>query len=71
MPRLLPDIDGYAVARALRERPDGDRIRLIAVSGFSQGADRVLSRAAGFDAHLDKPLPLTDLLDLLRRPGGA
>ncbi|WP_030613680.1 ATP-binding protein [Streptomyces fulvoviolaceus] len=67
----LPDIDGYAVARALRARPDGERLRLIAVSGFSQGTDRALSRAAGFDAHLTKPLPLTDLLDLLERPDGA
>ncbi|MEV6949294.1 ATP-binding protein [Streptomyces sp. NPDC051172] len=63
----LPDIDGYAVARALRARPDGGTLRLIAVSGFSQGSDRALSRAAGFDAHLAKPLPLTDLLDLLER----
>ncbi|MFF4804980.1 ATP-binding protein [Streptomyces sp. NPDC001351] len=70
----LPDIDGYAVARALRTRPDGGRPRLIAVSGFSQGSDRAQSRAAGFDAHLAKPLPLTDLLDLLERlegPDGA
>ncbi|MEU6253934.1 ATP-binding protein [Streptomyces sp. NPDC047043] len=65
----LPDIDGYAVARAVRARPEGDRIRLIAVSGFSQGTDRALSRAAGFDAHLAKPLPLTDLLELLQRLG--
>jgi len=65
----LPDIDGYAVARAIRARPEGDRLRLIAVSGFSQGTDRALSRAAGFDAHLAKPLPLTDLLDLLERLG--
>lgn len=70
----LPDIDGYGVARALRARPDGGRLRLIAVSGFSQGTDRALSRAAGFDGHLAKPLPLTDLLDLLERlerPEGA
>ena len=63
----LPDIDGYAVARALRARPDGGKLRLIAVSGFSQGIDRALSQTAGFDAHLAKPLPLTDLLDLLER----
>jgi signal transduction histidine kinase len=64
----LPDIDGYAVARGVRARPHGKRIRLIAVSGFGQGTDRVLSRAAGFDTHLAKPLPLTDLLDLLEHP---
>jgi len=40
------------------------------VSGFSQGTDRALSRAAGFDTHLAKPLPLTDLLDLLEGAQG-
>ncbi|MGW0759035.1 ATP-binding protein [Streptomyces sp. NPDC002814] len=64
----LPDIDGYAVARGVRSRPHGKRIRLIAVSGFGQGNDRALSRAAGFDTHLAKPLPLTDLLELLAHP---
>ncbi|WP_155059947.1 hybrid sensor histidine kinase/response regulator [Streptomyces blattellae] len=64
----LPDIDGYAVARGVRARPHGKRVRLIAVSGFSQGTDRVLSRAAGFDTHWAKPLPLSDLLDLLEQP---
>jgi two-component system CheB/CheR fusion protein len=63
----LPDVDGYTVARTLRARPHGERPRLVAVSGFSQGTDRALSRAAGFDAHLAKPLPLTDLLELLAR----
>ncbi|MCH5672118.1 ATP-binding protein [Streptomyces gilvus] len=67
----LPDMDGYTVARTLRARPGGDRLRLIAVSGFSRGTDRALSRAAGFDAHLAKPLPLAELLDLLERLGQA
>ncbi|MFJ8934689.1 ATP-binding protein [Streptomyces sp. NPDC102365] len=61
----LPDMDGYAVARTVRSHPQGAAPRLIAVSGFSRGADRALSREAGFDAHLAKPLPLADLLDLL------
>ncbi|QUQ67182.1 response regulator [Kutzneria sp. CA-103260] len=38
---------------------------LVAVSGFSQDADRELSRAAGFDAHFAKPLDLADLDTLL------
>ncbi|MEU1271152.1 ATP-binding protein [Streptomyces sp. NPDC005799] len=67
----LPDMDGYTVARTLRARPGGDRLRLIAVSGFSRGTDRALSRTAGFDAHLAKPLPLAELLDLLERLGQA
>ncbi|MFI6559637.1 hypothetical protein [Streptomyces sp. NPDC050534] len=37
------------------------------MSGFIQGTDRALARAAGFDALLAKPLPLTDLLELLER----
>ncbi|WP_432176434.1 ATP-binding protein [Streptomyces sp. Tue6028] len=61
----LPDIDGYAVARAVRSRPHGGKVRLIAISGFSRGSDQGASRSAGFDAHLAKPLPLVDLLELL------
>lgn len=63
----LPDVDGYTVARTIRTRPHGEGLRLIAVSGFSQGTDRTRSRTAGFDAHLAKPLPLNDLIDLLER----
>ncbi|SNX56230.1 signal transduction histidine kinase [Streptomyces sp. TLI_55] len=67
----LPDVDGYTVARTIRARSHGDRVRLIAVSGFSRGTDRARSRTAGFDAHLAKPLPLNDLVDLLERPDRA
>ncbi|WP_371552529.1 ATP-binding protein [Streptomyces sp. NBC_00554] len=63
----LPDIDGYTVAREVRSRPHGDKVRLIAVSGFSRGSDHGESLAAGFDAHMAKPLPLGDLLELLSR----
>ncbi|MFG2727554.1 response regulator [Streptomyces canus] len=66
----LPDIDGHTVARRMRARPDGERLRLIAVSGFSRGTDRALSREAGFDAQLNKPLPLTELTEILERPDG-
>ncbi|MCX4903024.1 ATP-binding protein [Streptomyces sp. NBC_00878] len=63
----LPDMDGYTVARAVRSRPHGAGVRLVAVSGFSRDTDRTLAHEAGFDAHLAKPLPLADLLDLLER----
>src|SRR5262249_1521581 len=50
----LPDISGYDVAQRLRATmPD---VRLIAVSGYGQASDRARSAAAGFDAHLVKPL---------------
>lgn len=61
---LGEDLDGYAVARRLRRSHPG--IRLVAVSGFSQDTDRERSRAAGFDAHLAKPLDPAALDRLLR-----
>jgi signal transduction histidine kinase len=57
----LPDMDGRQLARRLRHHPHRDRMRLVAVSGFGQPADRQASRAAGFDAHLVKPVTLDDL----------
>ncbi len=65
-----PDMDGYDVARHLRERlPEA---LLIAVSGLAQAADRAHAREAGFDYHVAKPASLKTLEDLfIRRRGGA
>jgi CheY-like chemotaxis protein len=56
----LPGMSGYDVARAIRgnERRhlSGRPIRLIAVTGYGQPADRELAREAGFDHHLLKPI---------------
>jgi CheY-like chemotaxis protein len=52
----LPGIDGYHLAQKLRELPETSSARLIAVSGYGQESDRVLSKAAGFDLHLVKPV---------------
>jgi signal transduction histidine kinase len=57
----LPDMDGRQLARRLRHHPQRGRMRLVAVSGFGQPADQQASRAAGFDAHLVKPVTLADL----------
>jgi len=61
----LPDIDGYALARALRERPATADALLIAVSGYGQDSDREKSRNAGIDHHLAKPADLKELLALI------
>jgi len=50
----LPDMDGYEVARALR-RDMTYRVRLIAMTGYGQAADRATALQAGFDAHIVKP----------------
>lgn len=61
----LPDIDGYEVARRLREQPRTKDVRLIAVTGYGQDSDRQRSQEAGFDHHLVKPVEAEKLEDLL------
>ncbi len=54
----MPEMDGYAVARAVRADPDPRvaRTRLIALSGYGQPDDRERTAAVGFDKHLVKPV---------------
>ena len=61
----LPKIDGHEVAQRIRREPWGARVCLIAVTGWSDEADRARSRAAGFDHHLVKPLDTAHLAQLL------
>ena len=63
----LPGLDGYEVARRLRQRPEGADLRLVALTGYGQASDRQRSREAGFDAHLVKPVEIDALRDLLSR----
>jgi signal transduction histidine kinase/CheY-like chemotaxis protein len=51
----LPGLDGYAVARQLRERGDTNHILLIAMTGYGQREDRERAMGAGFDYHFVKP----------------
>jgi CheY-like chemotaxis protein len=61
----LPGMDGYEVARRIRQDPELAQTRLIAISGYCQEEDRRRSREAGFDHHLAKPTNLKELLALL------
>ena len=67
----LPRLDGYEVARVLRERrPEG--LVIIAISGYCQLEDRERSSAAGIDQHLAKPVDiesLTAFLSAMKRCG--
>jgi len=58
----LPGMDGYQVAEQLRTRWSGDRLTLIAVTGYGGEEDHYRVRRAGFDQHLVKPVNL-ELLD--------
>ena len=51
----LPDIDGYEVARRIRKRAQ-DGVRLIALTGWGQSADKKRATEAGFDEHWTKPV---------------
>jgi signal transduction histidine kinase/DNA-binding response OmpR family regulator len=68
----LPVMDGYELARLLRElwadRPGqaGQPIRFVAITGYGQESDKERARAAGFDAHLVKPIDLAVLAALLQ-----
>jgi CheY-like chemotaxis protein len=52
----LPGLNGYDVARGIRDSMPGHPIKLIAITGYGQAQDRVQALAAGFDAHLVKPV---------------
>jgi PAS domain S-box-containing protein len=57
----LPVIDGYELAERLREREEWSAVRFIAVTGYGQSDDRERTRAAGFAAHMTKPVDLAEL----------
>lgn len=60
----LPVMDGYELARRLRDQVGA--VRLIAVTGYGQRADRERVQVAGFDAHIVKPVDLVALQAALR-----
>jgi CheY-like chemotaxis protein len=65
----MPRMNGYEVARYLREQPWGKDMALIALSGWGQEKDKQRALEAGFDHHLTKPVEaaaLEKLLALLR-----
>jgi CheY-like chemotaxis protein len=61
----LPDIDGYEVARRIRSTAVGEQALLIALTGYGQPDDVKRAMAAGFNAHLVKPVDPDDLAKTL------
>jgi len=67
----LPGIDGYELARRIREQLDR-QVLLIALTGFGQAEDKEKATAAGFDEHLTKPIRVEVLQKIFsRRSAGA
>ncbi|WP_340121086.1 hybrid sensor histidine kinase/response regulator [Methylobacter svalbardensis] len=61
----LPDMDGYQVARKLREQPSTQRMWIIALSGYDQKKDSLGAESSGFDHYLMKPTNLSKLQELI------
>jgi CheY-like chemotaxis protein len=66
----LPGFDGYQVARQIRREGSqwARHVRLIAVTGYGQAADRARAIDAGFDVHVLKPVDPAVLRELLSAP---
>ena len=63
----LPVMDGYELARRIREDGRFARTMLVAVTGYGQKRDRAQAREAGFDAHLVKPVDLHAIEEIIAR----
>ncbi len=61
----LPNLNGYGVARRIRQESWGQDIILIALTGWGQAEDRRQSTDAGFDYHIIKPVDLNALKKML------
>jgi len=65
----LPGMDGFELARRMRQHPITSEALLVAVTGYGREEDVRQARAAGFDHHLVKPVDLTALRELLATVG--
>jgi CheY-like chemotaxis protein len=61
----LPVVDGYELAEQIRRMPGGDKIYLLALTGYGQAMARDRALAAGFDHHLVKPVDAATIRGLL------
>jgi CheY-like chemotaxis protein len=62
---MLPGMDGYRVARSMRDHEELRDTMLIAVTGFADKSHRELGQDAGFTRYLIKPLDLDELQGIL------
>jgi PAS domain S-box-containing protein len=67
----MPGMDGYAVAAAIRQEPQWQRLTLIALTGWGQLEDLQRTHDAGFDHHCVKPVDPDALVTLLQRASPA
>ncbi len=63
----MPEMNGYELAEALRSQPGYETVPMVAVTGYSMFDDRNRSLAAGFNAHVTKPIEPRAFLDLIQQ----
>jgi two-component system CheB/CheR fusion protein len=63
----LPTMTGYAVATQIRAKPELDKVRLVALTGYSAPRDVKRARDAGFDEHVIKPAELVKIEAILAK----
>jgi CheY-like chemotaxis protein len=61
----MPEMNGYQLAREIRQLPAYTTVPMVAVTGYSMFDDKQRSLSAGFNAHLTKPIDPKVLLDLI------
>jgi CheY-like chemotaxis protein len=61
----MPDMNGYQLAREVRQLPGYEAVPMVAVTGYSMFDDKERSTKAGFNAHMTKPIDPRALLDLI------
>jgi len=62
----MPEMDGYALAKALRSLPEYQAVPMIAVTGFDEYDDRERAIEAGFDTQVKKPIDPGNFMTLIR-----
>jgi signal transduction histidine kinase len=67
----LPGMDGYSVAKSIRTRPEFEGVTLVAMTGYGRDEDLQMSRSAGFDHHLVKPIDFDELQTILGKVGSV
>jgi signal transduction histidine kinase len=67
----MPGMDGFEVARRIRDMPGLSDLKLVALTGWDHEGVRARARTAGFDEHLVKPMSADDLQALMASVEGA
>jgi len=63
----MPEMNGYQLAREMRQLPGYQTVPMVAVTGYSMFDDKERSTNAGFNAHMTKPIDPRALLDLIKQ----